>query len=183
MWIHIPELKVYNEAFIGSESKLAFKKKPIVEIYYWCTVFMWKIVIMPIADWLPYPPPLFINIWFEHWNPKRMQKTTDTKVGDVKLLSDQSLIFMINNASAASDGHSAIEVIGYFWQERYGITSVSFEWRRSCYWLKILFLTYLGQSLLDRVLQCHINSNHKNLVQIIKYSHYWLYQSLWFKKE
>ena len=25
---------------------------------------MWKIVKMPIADWLPYPPPLYINIGF-----------------------------------------------------------------------------------------------------------------------
>ena len=26
---------------------------------------MLKIVKMPIADWLPYPPPLYINIGFE----------------------------------------------------------------------------------------------------------------------
>ena len=25
---------------------------------------MWKIVKIPIADWLPYPPPLYINIGF-----------------------------------------------------------------------------------------------------------------------
>ena len=35
-----------------------------VQIHYWCTALMWKIVKMPIADWLPYPPPLYINIGF-----------------------------------------------------------------------------------------------------------------------
>ena len=29
-----------------------------------CTALMWKIVKMPIADWLPYPLPLYINIGF-----------------------------------------------------------------------------------------------------------------------
>ena len=35
-----------------------------VQIHYWCTALMWKIVKMPIADWLPCPPPLYINIEF-----------------------------------------------------------------------------------------------------------------------
>ena len=35
-----------------------------VQIHYWCTALMWKIVKIPIADWLPYPPPLYINIGF-----------------------------------------------------------------------------------------------------------------------
>ena len=29
----------------------------LVQIHYWCTALMWKIVKMPIADWLPYSPP------------------------------------------------------------------------------------------------------------------------------
>ena len=35
-----------------------------VQIHYWCTALMWKVVKMPIADWLSYPPPLYINIGF-----------------------------------------------------------------------------------------------------------------------
>ena len=37
---------------------------PWVQIHYWCTALIWKIVKMTIADWLPYPPPLNINIGF-----------------------------------------------------------------------------------------------------------------------
>ena len=36
----------------------------LVQIHYWCTAPMWKLVKMPIADWLSYPPPLYINIGF-----------------------------------------------------------------------------------------------------------------------
>ena len=42
-------------------------KTPIQSYYklhYWCTALIWKIVKMPIADWLPYLPPLFINNGF-----------------------------------------------------------------------------------------------------------------------
>ena len=38
--------------------------KTIDLIHYWCTALIWKIVEMPIADWLTYPPPLYINIKF-----------------------------------------------------------------------------------------------------------------------
>ena len=38
-----------------------------VEINYWCTALMRKMVKMPIAHWLPYPPPLYINIGFGLW--------------------------------------------------------------------------------------------------------------------
>ena len=40
------------------------KKIYWVQIHYWCTALTWKIVKMPIADWLFYPPPLYINIGF-----------------------------------------------------------------------------------------------------------------------
>ena len=36
-----------------------------VQIHYWCTALMWKIVKMPIADWLPYSLPSYINIGIE----------------------------------------------------------------------------------------------------------------------
>ena len=36
----------------------------LVQIHYWCTALMWKIVKMPIADWLPYHRPLYINVGF-----------------------------------------------------------------------------------------------------------------------
>ena len=36
----------------------------LVKIQFWCTTLMWKIVKMTIPDWLPYPPPLNINIGF-----------------------------------------------------------------------------------------------------------------------
>ena len=36
----------------------------LVQIHYWCTSLMWKIVKMPIADWLAYHPSLYIDIGF-----------------------------------------------------------------------------------------------------------------------
>ena len=33
-----------------------------VQIHYWCTALMWKIVKMPVADWLPYSATLYINV-------------------------------------------------------------------------------------------------------------------------
>ena len=54
----------YLEEFMMKEG---FSESPIltwVKIHYWCTALMWEIVKMPIVDWLPNPPPLYINIGF-----------------------------------------------------------------------------------------------------------------------
>ena len=50
----------------GYRTSVTFKLKffTLVQIHYWCTALMWKIGKMPIADWLPCPPTLYINIGF-----------------------------------------------------------------------------------------------------------------------
>ena len=53
---HFPFLPHYHHTLIT--------KFDWVQIHYWCTALMWMIVKMSIADWLPYPPPLCINIGF-----------------------------------------------------------------------------------------------------------------------
>ena len=55
--------------FLENSSPLENEKKYFrvyfwVQIHYCCTALMWKIVKMQIADWLPYPRPLYINIGF-----------------------------------------------------------------------------------------------------------------------
>ena len=49
---------------IGNRHKRVSFPMTLGQIHYWCTALMLKIVKMPIADWLSYPPPLYINIWF-----------------------------------------------------------------------------------------------------------------------
>ena len=124
-------LKFLEKSMPTENEKCIFRVYFRVKMHYWCTALMWKIVKMPIADWLPYPPPLYINIGFFCSKilifldfPDSSRNQPMTKIGWIRPFLVQSYLF---RKMVESHPSPHISKFLTFWRDKSSITNDLFD--------------------------------------------------------